>query len=118
LIILVIAYLTLISEMMASFYVGIGKAGPGTFLRRFVFGILNLATFILFLLFAQKGLTYLLSIIAAHILINIPLFFRRIKISSLNFNVILSSLKFYCIQIVYSINVGLSRVLQGIFGTL
>jgi len=117
--ILTIAYLTLISEMMAAFYVGIGQAGAGAFIRRFLFSLLNVLVFFGMLLAGWKsGSIYLLAMIVAHVIINIPLFFRRLKAPEFRFAVLKRSLKFYLIQIVYGLYTGLSRVLQGIFGTV
>lgn len=117
-IILLLSYLTTLSEIVLSFNVSLGNIAKGMFYRKFLYSVLNLVIFSISIIFLQKEYyLYLFVLIISYILTNVKFIIENVSAYKFNFNIVKSSISLYAIQIVYGFYAAYSKVLQKNFGT-
>jgi len=116
--ILIVAYLSIVAELFTAYYIGIGKTQIAMFKRRFLYSLINIILLLLMLILAlTKYYYYILCIILSYIAILTPFLLKHLKKIHINLSFVFKSMNFYIIQIVYGVYFSYSKVLQKSFGT-
>ncbi|MFA9398546.1 MAG: lipopolysaccharide biosynthesis protein [Clostridiaceae bacterium] len=113
-----LAYFTVLAEIILSYNISTDNASKGMFYRKFLYSVLNLLLFsIVFMLSIKQYYVYIYIMIISYIITTIPFLFKNIIKCKINFNIIRVSFKFYIIQIIYGAYYSYSKVLQKEYGT-
>ncbi len=117
-IIIILAYLTTLSEIILSYNISIGKASQGSFIRKFLYSLFNLVFFIIMIMFvSRKYYSYLITMILAYIITVIPYVIKNVSTPKFNCNILKLSFIYYITQIVYGFYASCSKIIQKQMGT-
>ncbi|WP_297521065.1 lipopolysaccharide biosynthesis protein [uncultured Clostridium sp.] len=116
--IILLAYLTIISELILIYNISTGNASKGMFFRKFLYSLLNLILFLItFFCISKEYYIYIIVMIFSYLLTTTPFLIKNLKGGSYKFRILKESSSYYLIQIIYGIYLGYSKILQKDFGT-